>query len=202
MEGRRGRRSMRMPYSGRIISWLLLVAVVGALGLPSISAAVSGEKIGDFFKYANGTALDTRTNLMWMTQDFRNLEGRAPASWDEAMAWAEKMNQQRYGGYSDWRVPTDTEYKTLYGPRRSKMSYAKQPVGYPEAFEDGGGEWFWTRETYSQTLTQGIRFRRERLPNAYGFDFRRGNVLPRDIEDARDDLSVRLVRPGPPRPQG
>src|SRR5713101_520933 len=105
-QGWRGMRSMRMPYSVCIISRLLLVAVIGAIGLPSISTAVPGEKISDFFKYANGTALDTRTNLMWMTQDFRNLEGRAPASWDEAMTWAEKMNQQRYGGYSDWRVPT------------------------------------------------------------------------------------------------
>ena len=84
---------------------------------------------------------------MWMTQDFRNLEGRAPKSWDEAMAWAEKMNQQRYGGYNDWRVPTDAEYKALYDPRRSKRSYARNPVGYPEAFEDGGGEWVWTGET-------------------------------------------------------
>ena len=54
------------------------------------------------------------------------------------MDWVGKMNQQRYGGYSDWRVPTDAEYKTLYDPRRSKKSYAKEPVGYPEAFEDGG----------------------------------------------------------------
>ena len=129
---------MRMPYSVRIISWLLLVAVIGTLGLSNDAAAASGEKIGDFFKYANGTALDTRTNLMWMTQDFRNLEGRAPASWEEAIAWAEKMNQQRYGGYSDWQIPTDAEYKTLYDPQRSKRSYARQPVGYPEAFEDGG----------------------------------------------------------------
>ena len=85
-QGWRGMRGMRMPYSVRIISWLLLVAVIGALGLSNDAAAVSGEKIGDFFKYANGTALDTRTNLMWMTQDFRNLEGRAPANWEEAMA--------------------------------------------------------------------------------------------------------------------
>jgi len=106
------------------ISWLLLVALVGTAGLTSAAADAPAAKIGDFLKYANGTTLDIRTNLMWMTQDFRNLEGRAPASWDEAMAWAEKMNQQRYGGYSDWRVPTEAEYKTLYDPRRSKMSYA------------------------------------------------------------------------------
>jgi len=186
-----------MPYSVRIISWFLLVAVVGALGLSNAAAAVSGEKIGDFFKYANGTALDTRTNLMWMTQDFRNLEGRAPASWDEAMTWAEKMNQQRYGGYSDWRVPTPEEYKTLYDPRRSKMSYAKQPVGYPEAFEDGGGEWFWTKEMY---MTIGTRA--APIGEANSFDFRRGNVLRRFTNAAQGELSIRLVRTGPPRAQG
>jgi putative tryptophan/tyrosine transport system substrate-binding protein len=185
---------MRMPYSVRIISWLLLVAVVGAIGLSNDAAAVSGEKIGDFFKYANGTALDTRTNLMWMTQDFRNLEGRAPASWEEAMAWAEKMNQQRYGGYSDWRVPTEEEYKTLYDPRRSKMSYAKQPVGYPEAFEDGGGEWFWTSEKYA--------YLRGGYGEANSFDFRRGNVLRRFTNATQGELSIRLVRTGPPKAQG
>ncbi len=138
--------TMRMPHSVCTISWLLLVALVGTVGLTSAADAAE-EKIGDFLKYANGTALDTRTNLLWMTRDFRNLEGRAPKSWDEAMAWAEKMNQQRYGGYSGWRVPTDAEYKALYDPRRRKKSYAKESVGYPEAFEDGGGEWFWTGET-------------------------------------------------------
>ncbi len=187
---------MKMPYSVRIISWFLLVAVVGVLGLSNAAAAVSGEKIGDFFKYAGGTALDTRTNLMWMTQDFRNLEGRAPANWDEAMAWVEKMNQQRYGGYSDWRVPTPEEYKTLYDPRRSKMSYAKQPVGYPEAFEDGGGEWFWTKEIYT-TLGRGGQ-----IGEANSFDFRRGNVLRRFTNAAQGELSIRLVRTGPPKAQG
>ena len=129
---------MRMPYRVFTISWLCLVVMIGAVGLTGAAAEDAGEKIGDFLKYANGTALDTRTNLMWMTQDFRNLEGRPPENWEEAMAWARKMNQQRYGGYSDWRVPTDVEYKALYDSRRSKKSYAQRPVDYPEAFEDGG----------------------------------------------------------------
>ncbi len=196
---------MRTPHSVCTISWLLLVALVGTAGLTSAAADAPGAKIGDFLKYANGTTLDIRTNLMWMTQDFRNLEGRAPASWDEAMAWAEKMNQQRYGGYSDWRVPTEAEYKTLYDPRRSKMSYARQPIGYPEAFEDGGGEWFWTSEKFFRTARGGEpeeQVRRRGKLEAYIFDFRRGNVFPRSFRDTQDDLSVRLVRTGPPAVQG
>ena len=93
------------------------------------------EKVGGFIKYDNGTVLDTKTHLMWMTKDFRNIEGKAPDSWDEAMAWVEKMNRQRYGGYSDWRVPTPEEYQAIY-----------RANGYPEAFETKGGMWFWSRE--------------------------------------------------------
>lgn len=81
---------MKLPPGAFIIPWLLLVALLGTVGLTSTAANAAGEKIGDFLKYANGTALDTRTNLMWVTQDFRNLEGRAPKSRDEALAWAEK----------------------------------------------------------------------------------------------------------------
>ena len=119
------------------------------------------------------------------------------------MAWAEKMNQQRYGGYSDWRVPTDAEYKTLYDPRRRKKSYAKEPVGYPEAFEDGGesGSGQERRSCQGRLLVMSSARPRGRL-EAYGFDFRRGNVLRRNIRDAQDDLSIRLVRTGPPRAQG
>jgi putative ABC transport system substrate-binding protein len=185
------------------ISWLLLVALVGTVGLTSAADAAE-EKIGDFLKYANGTALDTRTNLLWMTRDFRNLEGRAPKSWDEAMAWAEKMNQQRYGGYSGWRVPTDAEYEALYDPRRRKKSYAKESVGYPEAFEDGGGEWVWTGETTTRQYRTTVEELARRLGGleAYSFDFRRGNVLPRNVKDEQSQLSIRLVRTGPPKAPG
>ena len=41
-----------------------------------------------------------------------------------------------------------------------------------------------------------------RTMTAYGFDFRRGNVLSRNFGDGRDDLSIRLVRTGPPKAPG
>jgi len=53
-----------MSQSVCTIAWLLLVALVGAAGLTSAAGDARGEKIGDFLKYANGTALDTRTNLL------------------------------------------------------------------------------------------------------------------------------------------
>ena len=87
------------------------------------------EQVGRFITYNNGTALDTKTNLMWMTQDSRNIEGRAPATWDEAMAWVEKMNQQRYGAHSNWRVPTTAEYQAIYDAQATKRSYSGSNYG-------------------------------------------------------------------------
>jgi putative ABC transport system substrate-binding protein len=82
------------------------------------------------------------------------------------------------------------------------MSYAKQPVGYPEAFEDGGGEWFWTSERGVGASGGGALVLEQLYGLAYGFDFRRGNVLSRNFTNPQNDLSVRLVRTGPPTAPG
>jgi hypothetical protein len=56
---------MKMPHSLCTIFGLPLVALLGAAGLTSAAVDAPGTKMGDFLKYANGTALDTRTNLLW-----------------------------------------------------------------------------------------------------------------------------------------
>jgi hypothetical protein len=154
------------------------------------------EKVGRFIKNDNGTTLDTKTNLMWMTQDFRNIERRAPDNWDEAMAWAEKMNQQRYGGYSDWRVPTTAEYQAIYNVQATRRSYRGGKIGYPAAFEDGGGVWLWSEEIAAIAGVGGWSGPRER--SIYGYDFRLGLVSSRlSRSDYSGDESIRLVRSGP-----
>lgn len=153
------------------------------------------ERDGRFLKQVNNTALDTTTKLMWMTKDFRNIEGRAPVDWDEAMTWAVKMNQQRYGGYSDWRIPTTKEYSALYDKKISRLSYKGGPVGYPEAFETGGGVWFWTAEE-ADDISPDQAFETN-YQSAWSFDYRRGRtrVVLKDSPGAGG--SVRLVRSGP-----
>ncbi|KMP11187.1 hypothetical protein UR09_01585 [Candidatus Nitromaritima sp. SCGC AAA799-A02] len=109
----------------------------------------TSKTVGDWVLYENGTARDKRTDLIWMIKDFRNIERRQPISWNEAMEWADKINGQRYAGFSDWRVPTIAEYKAIYDPDRTKLAYDRKkkfPVGYPVVFLDGGGYGFWATE--------------------------------------------------------
>lgn len=109
----------------------------------------TSQKIGSWVKYTNGTAKDTKTNLMWMTRDFRIMERRQPYNWDEAMSWVEKMNTEHYAGYSDWRVPTIEEYQAIFDENGKVLAYDQKKnflVGISEAFEMGGGYGFWSSE--------------------------------------------------------
>ena len=61
---------------------------------------------GTFIAYDDGTVLDTKTNLMWWW-----------SSTEEVKTWSDtqfKSKNFRGGGYSDWRVPSIDELKTIY----------------------------------------------------------------------------------------
>jgi hypothetical protein len=64
------------------------------------------QKNGRFIAYANGTVLDTKTNLMWASKDsvknisLTNIRGY--------------IQEVRVGGYNDWCLPTMEELKMIY----------------------------------------------------------------------------------------
>ena len=76
---------------------------------PSIAPAIKDGEIardGKFIAYSNGTVLDTTTNLMWANKD----SGRDFGYY----ALKNYIKTYRGGGYTDWRMPTKDELKTIY----------------------------------------------------------------------------------------
>ena len=61
---------------------------------------------GRFIAYNNGTVVDTRSGLMWASED--NGKG---VNWQEAKSYCENY---KGGGYNDWRMPTQDELVGLY----------------------------------------------------------------------------------------
>jgi hypothetical protein len=69
----------------------------------------------------DGTIIDTKTNLQWMRfalgQSWNgkiNLSEAKRYNWQEALNAADDLNQSGgFSGYTDWRVPTIDELKTL-----------------------------------------------------------------------------------------
>jgi CheY-like chemotaxis protein len=140
--------------------------------------------LGDWIVYDNDTALDSVNRLMWMTQDFRIVERRYPASWEEARDWVQLMNAKRFGGYRDWRVPTILEYKMTFDPDRTRLAFDKNkdyPVGYPKAFQNGGGYGFWAIDEVKDDSAKYFFF-------AGGYD----KTVLKDYSSPT--MSVRLVR--------
>jgi len=76
-----------------------------AAGVPQPQPAPASSRFRDL---GDGTVLDSRTGLLW-----EKAGSERPLRFAEAQAHVERLNQQRLGGYSDWRVPQIQELKTL-----------------------------------------------------------------------------------------
>lgn len=110
---------------------------------------ITKKKFGSWVKYINDTAVDTHTGLMWMTRDFRLIEKRPPESWDEAVAWVARVNNQKLAGHADWRLPSVDELEDTYQENSGRVAYDNNEerfVGYPAAFENGGGFGYWSAD--------------------------------------------------------
>lgn len=92
---------------------------------------------GNYVVYANGTVLDTRTNLMWTATD-----NGEDISWVDAKSYCENY---RGGGYKDWRMPTLDELE-MCRCGNSKIG------NYENVFQLSGWN-YWTLEKGNVGLT-------------------------------------------------
>jgi len=70
-----------------------------------------GDFENDFVDNRNGTVTDRAIGLMWQQS------GRGGfIKYEEARAYVDKLNRERFAGYSDWRLPTLEELVTLLEP--------------------------------------------------------------------------------------
>lgn len=64
--------------------------------------------VSRFKDLGNGTVLDSRTGLLW-----EKAGSERPVRFAEALAHVERLNQEKFAGYSDWRVPRLEELQSL-----------------------------------------------------------------------------------------
>ena len=109
------------------------------LGISTTSVASEANEIGrdgTFIAYDDGTILDTKTKIMWWWSSTEQVK-----SWSDTQF---KSKNFRGGGYSDWRVPSIDELKTIY-VKSSKYEYKTidfisliSPFIISKDFEDSG----------------------------------------------------------------
>lgn len=80
---------------------------------PLGSPARSEQAASRFKDMGNGTVLDTRTGLLW-----EKAGSERPVRFAEAQDHVERLNREKFAGYSDWRVPRLEELKGLLAETR------------------------------------------------------------------------------------
>ena len=68
----------------------------------------------DFHDNGDGTITDRATGLMWSKAD----SGKG-MNWQDALAWVQKKNAEKYLGHNDWRLPSVKELQSIVDYTRS-----------------------------------------------------------------------------------
>ena len=111
---------------------------------------VSGYGINNFVDNGDGTITDTATGLMWSRTD----SGRG-MDWEDALAWVQQKNREKYLGYSDWYLPNAKELQSIVDYTRAPdvtNSAAIAPVFTISSITSQNGKtdypFFWTSTTH------------------------------------------------------
>ena len=129
---------------------------------------------------------DGATSLTWQV----DLDSEQ-YSWQDSFKYADKLNRQKYGGYSDWRVPSIRELNTILTSCKSLPSSSETGATFiEEVFLESMTMFvqeFWSSSEYSDCEHEYEC----NIDNAYRARFARGCV---GYRKKVDPLFVRCVR--------
>ena len=133
-----------------LIGWLTVPAFL--VGMVSIVNAETNkmkpDKISSDQRYArflDGTTLDKRNGLMWMSNDYWQMEHKW-VNWYTAKEYVQRMNNKRFAGYNDWRLPSVEEASFLYERRKRNIDKDGDKIFIDSIFPKGSGWSTWTSE--------------------------------------------------------
>ena len=139
----------------------------------------SGQASARFIEGDGDTIIDAAKRLVWLKQD----------TWQMSKKWmnqrqtkefAEGLNRQRFAGFSNWRIPTAEEAKSLFDKKLKNSDNMGQLIHIPNLFEPGCGFLCWPSDVRHNI--QGVRI-----------SFRKGAIMYDDIFRVSRGTS-RLVR--------
>ena len=109
------------------------------------NVALVEEEVPAFVDNGDGTITDTRANLMWKKDDSFNEYGYG-INWFEAQDYCEILNEKKFAGYEDWRLPSGEEAKSFFSFTQSNTDKDGAETHISDLFEPGGGHNTWTYE--------------------------------------------------------
>jgi len=106
------------------------------------------EYVSNEFKdNGNGTITDQATGLMWQKSGTDKV-----IKYEEAKDYIRELNRKGFAGYSDWRLPTVDELKTLLKPKEMNGDLYIDPIF------DNKQRWCWTSDIRSSGVAWRVAF--------------------------------------------
>ena len=129
----------------------------------------------------DGTITDLEKKLMWKQVDIYQ-EEKIWINWDDSQTYLEKFNKEAYAGFSNWRLPTREELKSLYEEDKDVpwKYYWTENVIHIDPIFGYSSCCFWSSEVYKDTY-------------AWGFNYIRGRTYP--STRGGPGLSLSTIRP-------
>jgi len=134
----------------------VIVDAVPSCELPNEEVTPSEGFMQSHLALNKQTVVDTRTNLMW-TRNASIYE--IPVTYTNSHTLIEKLNQERYAGYNDWRIPTSEEFETLVIDGK-EAGWGKQFTRYIADFLTTSGfknvqlGYYWTSTTSETSVSR------------------------------------------------
>lgn len=98
-----------------------------------------------FVDNGNETVSDSRASLMWKKSDSFAEFGYG-INWFEANDHIEELNEKKFAGFDDWRLPGFDEAKTMFAFAVSNRDKDDAEIHIDPLFASGGGHNTWTYE--------------------------------------------------------
>ena len=121
------------------------------------NVALVEEEVPAFVDNGDGTITDTRANLMWKKDDSFKEFGYG-INWFEAQDYCEILNEKKFAGYEDWRLPSGEEAKSVFSFTQSNTDKDGAETHISDLFELGGGHNTWTYEEKPDYQQYAMKF--------------------------------------------
>ena len=146
----------------------------------------SGKGGERFIEGDGDTVIDAAKRLVWLKKDTWQLAGKW-MNQRQTKEFAASLNLKRFAGFSNWRIPTAEEGKSLFDKKLKNTDNMGQVIHIPSLFEPGCGFLCWTSDVRHNIQGVRISFRKGAIMYDDIFRVSRGTTrLVRNI-DKQDD---------------
>ena len=105
-----------------------------------------GNEKSRFLKRDDGTIYDSLPNITWMANDSR-LDMDKEVSYAETEEYLKEINEKKFAGYDDWRMPTIHEASSIYDKEKLNKDFKGGDIHLDSIFPPGAATCTWTSST-------------------------------------------------------